>query len=155
MDEAALADKLRSHGIGITRQRLRIASVMFAAPRHLCADQVLAQVNGGSPGVSKATVYNTLRSFTEHGLLREVNVDPSRVFYDPTVSAHHHFYNPETGELMDIPAEKLTVSGIPEPPPGTEAADVEVIVRLRERSAGKEKPRGMQQRTRAAHGKPE
>ncbi|MGH8274189.1 MAG: Fur family transcriptional regulator [Gammaproteobacteria bacterium] len=135
MDDPALTEKLRHHGIGITRQRLHIARVMLAKPRHLSADQVLAEANRDGANVSKATVYNTLRTFTERGLLREVNVDPNRSFYDSTLSAHHHFYNPETGELVDIPAAGLTVSGIPEPPPGTEAAEVEVIVRLRERSA--------------------
>jgi Fur family iron response transcriptional regulator len=135
VEEQALAEKLRGHGVGITRQRLRIARVMLAAPRHLSADQVLAEVNRNSARVSKATVYNTLRLFTERGLVREVNVDPNRSFYDSTVGAHHHFYNPRTGELTDIPADGLTVSGLPEPPPGTEAAEVEIIVRLRESPA--------------------
>ncbi|MGH8161805.1 MAG: Fur family transcriptional regulator [Gammaproteobacteria bacterium] len=134
MNDPALSDKLQRHGVGVTRQRLRIAQVMLAAPRHRSADQVLAEVNRDGAAVSKATVYNTLRIFTERGLLREVNVDPSRSFYDSTVGPHHHFYNPDTGELVDIPADGLTVSGLPEPPPGTEAAEVEVIVRLRERA---------------------
>lgn len=132
MDEKALTDKLFDHGVRITRQRLRIAAVMLAAPRHLSADQVLDEVNRSGAQVSKATVYNTLKAFVEHGLLREVNVETARSFYDSTVAPHHHFYNPETGELMDIPADRLTVTGIPTPPAGTEAADVEVIVRLRE-----------------------
>lgn len=129
-----LVERLRAHGIGPTRQRLRIAHVLLEAPQHLSADQVLAAVNREQPAVSKATVYNTLRLFTEYGLLREVIVDPTRVFYDSTTQPHHHFYNPRTGELIDIPAERLAVSGLPPAPPGTEPAEVEVIVRLRERA---------------------
>ncbi|MGH8225482.1 MAG: Fur family transcriptional regulator [Gammaproteobacteria bacterium] len=135
MADRALSDKLQNLGIAPTRQRLRIAAAMLAAPQHLSADQVLAEVNRRGSGVSKATVYNTLRLFTERGLLREVVVDPNRVFYDSTIRAHHHFYNPATGELTDIPADRLTVSGLPETPAGTEAAEVEVIVRLRERAS--------------------
>ncbi|MDN5864592.1 MAG: transcriptional repressor [Gammaproteobacteria bacterium] len=135
MDEQALTDKLLNHAVGVTPQRLRIAAVMLDAPRHLSADQVLAKLNRDGGGVSKATVYNTLRTFTEHGLLREINVDGQRSFYDSTVAPHHHFYNPETGELMDIRADRIKVSGLPQPPDGTEAAEVEVIIRLRKRPA--------------------
>lgn len=135
MSDRALGDRLQALGIAPTRQRLRIAEVMLAAPQHLCAEGVLSEVNRRGPVVSKATVYNTLRLFTERGLLREVIVDPNRVFYDSTTRAHHHFYNPATGELIDIPADALTVSGLPEAPAGTEAAEVEVIVRLRERAS--------------------
>lgn len=137
MTDQALADKLQGLGIAATRQRLCIAGVMLAVPQHLSADQVLAEVNRQGLSVSKATVYNTLRLFTERGLLREVIVDPNRVFYDSTIHAHHHFYNPATGELTDIPADGLTVSGLPEPPSGTEAAEVEVIVHLRERASAR------------------
>lgn len=131
MDQQTLVTRLLEAGIGPTRQRLRIAAAMLAGPRHLSADQVMAEVNRSGPPVSKATVYNTLRLFTERGILREVIVDPNRVFYDSTVRPHHHFYNPATGELIDIPADSLEVSGLPRPPAGTEAAEVEVIVRLR------------------------
>ena len=134
MSPQALAARLREAGIGPTSQRMRIAEVLLAAPRHLSAEQVMAAVNREKPAVAKATVYNTLRTFTECGLLREVVVDPNRIFYDSSVQPHHHFYNPATGELIDIPAEAITVSGLPPAPEGTEAGDVEVIVRLRERA---------------------
>lgn len=135
MNPPALASRLQAAGIGPTPQRLRIANVLLGAPRHLSADQVLAAVNREGPFVSKATVYNTLRAFISHGLLREVVVDPNRIFYDSSVAPHHHFYNPATGELTDIPAEAITVSGLPPAPEGTEADEVEVIVRLREHAA--------------------
>ena len=32
------------------------------------------------------------------GLLREIAVDPARLFYDSTTGPHHHFYNEDTGE---------------------------------------------------------
>ncbi|HEX5313654.1 MAG TPA: transcriptional repressor [Gammaproteobacteria bacterium] len=131
MSSRPLAEQLRRLGIAPTPQRLRIAAVMLAAPRHFRAEEVLEEVNREPPGVSKATLYNSLRLFTARGLLREVIVDPERVLYDSTAQAHHHFYDPATGELTDIPAECLTVSGLPEPPPGTEAGEIEVLVRLR------------------------
>ncbi len=132
MNPSALAERLQAAGIGPTSQRLRIAEVLLSRPRHLSADQVLAEVNRETALVSKATVYNTLRLFTEHGLVREIVVDPNRIFYDSSTEPHHHFYNTDTGELTDIPADGVKISGLPPLPEGTETEQVEVIVRLRQ-----------------------
>ena len=134
MNQPALAKRLQSAGIGPTSQRLRIAEVLLGTPRHLSADQVLAEVNHDAAFVSKATVYNTLRLFSERGLVHEIVVNPDRVFYDSSTTPHHHFYNSDTGELTDIPADAVTISGLPPAPEGTEAEQVEVIVRLRQRA---------------------
>ena len=98
------------HGITPTLQRVEIAQILFAKPQHLSAEDVLTMVNKTSIQVSKATVYNTLGLFAKEGLIREVIVDPTKVFYDPTTVPHHHFYNVDTGSLMDIDA----VGSIPE-----------------------------------------
>lgn len=126
-----LIELLHSHGVSPTQQRLEIAQLLFAQPQHLSAEQILTLVNRKHKRVSKATVYNTLTLFVEHGLLREVIVDPSRVVYDSNLSAHHHFYNVDTGLLQDIPSELVNVAKLPAPPIGTFAAGVEVIIRVR------------------------
>jgi Fur family transcriptional regulator, iron response regulator len=126
-----LAAHLATHGVTPTSQRLKIAEVLFRKPQHLSAEQILVAVNRQQPKVSKATVYNTLKLFTDKGLVREVVVDPARMFYDPTAGNHHHFYNADTGELMDIEPEQVKFAKFPELPPGTRQDGVDVIVRLR------------------------
>jgi len=74
---------LRTHGVAPTHQRLEIAHVLFGRGEHLSADRILALVNERHAETSKATVYNTLNLFRDRGLIREVIVDPKRVFYDP------------------------------------------------------------------------
>ncbi len=91
----------------------------------------MATVNRHHSETSKATVYNTLRLFLEKGLVREVIVDPSKIFYDPNTSPHHHFYNLSNGELTDIPADMLQVAGLPTLPEGMLAESIDVIVRIR------------------------
>ncbi len=81
--------------------------------------------------MSKATVYNTLGLLAQRGVIREVIVDPDRVFYDPNVAPHHHFYNIDTGRLSDIDASKVEIHGLPSLPEGCRLEGVEVIVRLR------------------------
>lgn len=126
-----LGSVLRAHGISPTHQRIEIAHTLFSRMEHLSADQVLALVNERHAETSKATVYNTLKRFVEAGLVREVIVDASKVFYDPNTAPHHHFYDVESGEITDIHADALSVSGLPALPAGKVAAGMDVIIRVR------------------------
>ena len=126
-----LAEFLESRGVKATRQRLDIARVLFARHQHLSADQILALVNGGGGELSKATVYNTLKLFVEKRLVREVIVDPEKVFYDSNTEPHHHLYDTETGKIIDIDATGIDVRGLPELPDGMVSEGVDVIVRMR------------------------
>ena len=103
----AVAERLRARGIVPTHQRIEIAFVLLERCEHLSADQILALVNARHAETSKATVYNTLRLFLDKQLIRELIVDPSRVFYDPNTTPHHHFYDVVTGQLTDIPADAV------------------------------------------------
>ena len=126
-----LADKLRAHGINPTHQRIEIAYALFSRHEHLSADQVMSIVNERHSETSKATVYNTLNLFLEKRLICEVIVDPSKVFYDPNTEPHYHFYNSDTGELTDIEASRIEVSGLPQLPEGMVTDGVDIIVRIR------------------------
>lgn len=128
-----LVGTLRQHDINPTHQRIEIAYALFSRGEHLSADQVLATVNDRQSETSKATVYNTLKLFLEKKLIREVIVDPSKVFYDPNTQPHHHLYNVDTGELADIDAARIEVQGLPALPEGMVTEGVDIIVRVRSR----------------------
>ena len=127
-------DRLKAAGVTPTQQRVEIAQILFRQPQHLSAEQVLSEVNVQSAMVSKATVYNTLGLFAEKGLVREVIVDPTKVFYDSNIAEHHHFYNVDTGRLTDIDPTSVKVEALPQLPAGTVADGVDVIIRVRESS---------------------
>lgn len=126
-----LADLLRSCGINPTHQRIEIAHALYSRYEHLSADQVLAIVNQRHPETSRATVYNTLNLFVDKKLIREVIVDPDRVFYDPNTAPHYHIYNVETGRLTDIDAQDVRIEGLPKPPPGMVTEGMDIIIRVR------------------------
>lgn len=132
IDIAHIGEHLRAHGITPTQQRVDIAEILFARSQHLSADQVLERVNRETELVSKATVYNTLGLFARKGLVREVIIDPGKVFYDSNVEPHHHFYNIDTGELTDIDAAEVNIQNMPDLPEGTDTIGVDVIVRIRQ-----------------------
>ena len=127
-------ERLKAAGVTPTQQRVEIAQILFRHPQHLSAEQVLSEVNVESAMVSKATVYNTLGLFAEKGLVREVIVDPTKVFYDSNISEHHHFYNVDTGCLTDIDPASVRVETLPQLPDGTVADGVDVIIRVRQSS---------------------
>lgn len=128
-----LAALLRTHAINPTQQRLEIAAVLFSRHQHISADQVLLEVNASEKNVSKATVYNTLGLFAQNGLLREVIVDPNKVFYDTNTSHHHHFFNTSTGELTDIPGNAIRIDHLPSLPPEMHINSVDVVVKISNR----------------------
>jgi len=133
IDKSSRKDVVRlltEHGITPTQQRILIAQEMLSRHQHLSADQVLQRVNAHSNTVSKATVYNTLGLFTEKGLIKEVIIDASKVFYDSNTKPHHHFYNVDSGLLQDIEIEHVAIERLPDPPAAMKIQEVEVIVRV-------------------------
>ncbi len=126
-----MADLLRSHDINPTHQRIEIAYALFSRQEHLSADQVMTMVNDRHAETSKATVYNTLNLFLEKNLIREVIVDPSKVFYDPNTRPHHHLYEADSGKLTDIDASEVRIEGLPRLPDGMETEGIDLIVRVR------------------------
>lgn len=118
-----------------TPQRLEVAAILLEKPQHLSADQIIERLRVAGSAVSKATVYNTLNLFSQRGLVKEVMVDPVRKFYDSTTHPHHHFYNVDTGELQDIDTSDIQISQLPELPPATVAAGVDVVIRVRSATA--------------------
>jgi Fur family iron response transcriptional regulator len=127
-----VSEKLRAHGITPTHQRIEIAQVLFEKRWHPSADQILAAVNVRYAETSKATVYNTLKLFLDKGLVRDLIVDPSKVFYDANTSVHHHSYDVTTGEITDIPAAGVHVEGLPPLPAGMVTEGIDIIVRTRQ-----------------------
>ena len=105
----------------------------LAEPQHLSAEQILASLRSAGARVSKATVYNTLNLFAERGLIRQLSVDGSRAWFDSNVDAHYHFHDVTSGALIDVPIPEVEFSRLPAPPPGTEVAGIDLVIRLRKK----------------------
>jgi Fur family iron response transcriptional regulator len=125
--------RLAACGIRPTSQRVRIATVLLSAPQHLSAEQILANLRGSGARVSKATVYNTLNLFASRGLIRQLSVDGSHAWFDSNVDPHYHFHDLATGALIDVPGPEVEFSRLPPPPPGTEVAGIDLVIRLRKK----------------------
>ncbi len=131
---ACLTAILRMSGLRPTRQRLDLADRLLGRDRHVTAEQLFAEAAGSGRALSLATVYNTLRQFQSAGLVRELAFEGMRSMFDTDTSRHHHFYLADEPRIVDIAADCLSVSGLPEVPEGYEVDRVEVVVRLRRRA---------------------
>jgi Fur family iron response transcriptional regulator len=133
MSHSSIRSVFDHFGILSTPQRLEIAGILLERPQHLSADQIIERLRSNKSVVSKATVYNTLKLFSERGLVKECMVDPVRKFYDSSTQPHHHFYNIDTGELFDIPDAQVSFEDLPDLPAGTVRESVEVLIKVRDR----------------------
>ncbi len=130
-NQKALAEKLAAVGLRITAPRLQLAGLLFAkGNRHVTAEQLHKEARAAGLSISQATVYNTLNQFHELGLLRQVQVDQARSYFDTNLDAHHHFYVENEARLIDIGADKIDVAGLPDSPDGYDVSRVDVIIRL-------------------------
>ena len=128
-----LIDRLESAGIRPSAQRVAIAGYVLATGEHPSADEVWQRVKADFPMVSRATVYNTLQLFTEHGLLRQLVLAEGCTVFDPNVGPHHHFVDDETGAIEDIPWSALRVGKVDELT-GVDVREYMVVVRGRRRT---------------------
>jgi Fur family transcriptional regulator, iron response regulator len=129
---SAVRAKLRASGLRPTRQRILLGWMLFAnGDRHVTAESLYDEAHKAKVGLSLATVYNTLRQFTEAGLLRQVLTSAGKAYFDTNTTDHHHFLIQGEEVMMDVPGDQSVVSSLPEPPPGFAYDGVEVVVRLR------------------------
>ncbi len=124
---------LESAGLRPTRQRVAIANLLVGdgQHRHVTAESLFDATRDAGEKVSLATVYNTLRSFSEAGLLREILVNGTKGYFDTNTTNHPHFFREDTGELSDAPEADLKIAALPAAPAGMEISKVDVVIRLR------------------------
>ncbi|MEM8752112.1 MAG: Fur family transcriptional regulator Irr [Pseudomonadota bacterium] len=128
-------DWLAGAGLRPTRQRRALAALLIGdgRHRHVTAESLFEAAQRADAAVSLATVYNTLKSFTEAGLLTEIAVDGARSYFDTRTEDHPHFFWEDDGRLTDAPTGSVEFARLPDAPEGMEVAKVDVVVRLRRR----------------------
>jgi Fur family iron response transcriptional regulator len=127
-----LIRRLAASGIQPTPQRIAVAQYVLDTTNHPTADEVWMNVRERCPTLSRATVYNTLNLFSEKGLLRTLSLKEGVSVFDPLVAPHHHFIDDDTGKVIDIPWDAVTVTG-EESLKGLEVREYQVVLRGRRR----------------------
>ena len=130
-----LTNWLYNVGLRPTKQRVELANLLVGdqTHRHVTAEELFEKAKADRISVSLATVYNTLHTFSDAGLINKIIVDGTRCYFDTRLDNHSHFYWEETGKLTDAPGNFLEIKNLPAPPMNSEITNVDIIIRLKER----------------------
>ncbi len=111
-----LIKKLLSKNIQPSHQRIKILEILEENLEHPNASMIFELLCREMPTISKTTVYNTLNTFVEKGLVSSLTIMSEELRYDGITAPHHHFLCNKCGRIIDVDvkcgfAEKLEIYG--------------------------------------------
>ncbi|PRY86250.1 Fur family transcriptional regulator [Mongoliibacter ruber] len=102
-----IKNKITDSGLKFTHQRWVIYDALHQADSHPTADQVFEDIKSANPSISLGTVYKTLDSFVQTGLIQKFMDQNGVMRFDAIIDAHSHLYCKETHEIKDFRNEEL------------------------------------------------
>lgn len=88
--------------LGLTTQRQTVLRVIRESMEHLTANEVFEDARRLLPGISFATVYNSLRYLKDAGHIAEISFGNGASRFDPLTSRHDHAICVKCGKLVDM-----------------------------------------------------
>ena len=110
--------RCRELGLSLTHQRLVIYRALAASTEHPTPESIYEQVRQDVPSISLGTVYKSIRTFSEAGLLREVNLLHDSLRLDANLANHHHLVCVRCKSVQDLPEEALAPVRLKRKAPG-------------------------------------
>ena len=95
-------DVLKSRGVTVTAQRLAVLNAVSRAP-HATAEELVDLAKGEIGAISRQSVYDTLNTFVDLGLVRRIQPSGSPALYEDRVGDnHHHLICRGCGRVVDV-----------------------------------------------------
>lgn len=111
LSSSEIEKRLSAAGVQPTAQRIAICRYVLCEADHPTADDIKKWADLNFPKVSMATVYNTMKTLVDAGILSEFKFPHSdSAVYDSNTGVHYHFLDEKTGELFDIEPEAVDLS---------------------------------------------
>lgn len=107
MRAAEFRDLLTNNGLKVTLQRIAVYEAIIKGPDHPSAEMITRAVQKKYPNISAGTIYKTLDTFVQKGILKRVKTDADVMRYDPVLQRHHHLYSLEDNRIEDYYDEEL------------------------------------------------
>ncbi|MGN0729485.1 Fur family transcriptional regulator [Treponema sp.] len=102
MNQDKIAAMLEEKNIRPSIQRMAIYKFLAENPVHPTVDTIYTSLSPKMPTLSRTTVYNTLRQFSECGLVQTITIEDGELRYDADTSNHLHFKCTKCGKIFDI-----------------------------------------------------
>ncbi|PWI57825.1 Fur family transcriptional regulator [Sulfoacidibacillus thermotolerans] len=113
MDHWDAMEVLKDVNLRATPQRIAVLNVLkMLGQAHPTAEEIYVALKQEFPAISFATVYNTLKSFLDAGLLHELRFGDKASRYDLNTQAHHHLLCEVCGDLIDIYLPEVDVAQV-------------------------------------------
>ncbi len=126
-------EKLRELGLRPTKQRVKICEALFNREKtfHFTINDLVKMISQEmNEKISLATVYNTVHAFEKKGYLKQISINSDKSYFDTNTSAHHHFYDEDTHELIDCGENDIDSINVKKNITGKKINSVEVLVRV-------------------------
>ena len=107
MDDQELFALFRKNGYKVTTQRLAIYKFMLTKKDHPTADQIYQELKTDYPTLSLGTIYKTLHTLKELGLIQELGFNVGSIRYDPDMEIHINLVCSKCGKIEDYKAENV------------------------------------------------
>ena len=125
--------KLRKSGLRPTKQRLKICELLFNSNKtfHFTINDLTKMAeNHENTKISLATIYNTIHAFQKKGYLKEIAINSDKSYFDTNTTAHHHFYDEDTHELIDCDQSNIDSINVKNNITGKKINSVEVLIKV-------------------------
>jgi Fur family peroxide stress response transcriptional regulator len=94
-------------GLKVTPQRIAVLDAVTVLENHPAAENVIAFIKVSHPNIASGTIYKTLETFVEKGIISKVKTDKDIMRYDAVAIKHHHLYCVESERIEDFFDEDL------------------------------------------------
>lgn len=108
-------ERCQARGLKATSQRFIVLKTLISVASHPTADQLFDEVSDKLPGISRDTVYRTLNSLADCGMLKRLIMPGGATHFDGDTAPHHHFLCERCGKIVDF--EWADFDALPWPAP--------------------------------------
>lgn len=104
---AHIKETLFQAGLKVTHQRIVIMDAVLELDNHPTVEQIYERIRDANPSLSLGTVYKTVETFVNNGLLSKVSTHEGQMRYDHKLDNHGHIYCDNTSEIIDYYDDEL------------------------------------------------
>lgn len=107
MKKVNIGIELKNSKLKVTPQRIAVLEALASLKDHPTADKIKEHVVKNNPNIAVGTIYKTLETFVEKGLVHKVKTEQDVMRYDAIPDKHHHLYCEHTERIEDFFDDKL------------------------------------------------
>ena len=107
MTKEKIQNIISNNGLKVTPQRIAVLDALIELGNHPTADNIIEFIKKNHPNIAIGTIYKTLETYYEKGLVKKVKTENDYMRYDPFLEKHHHLYCAESNRIEDYYDDEL------------------------------------------------